>query len=481
MSYGLTSAGFNRKPFSVILQEVKDTLRSTFGESINLVPPSVLGTTATIYAEREALIWELAEGIYNSQFPDTATGVSLDNVVAINGITRQPAVRSVGEVFLFGSVGTTVDSGTQLSVQGNPQAVFETLASATLVAGQNAIQEVSFAASPASGNFRLVFGQEQTALIAWDANAADIKAALEALNSIDEVDVTGNFSAGFTIEFVGDDGLQPKTLLFVIDNTLEDAMTDPVPATTIHIQLGQSQATVDVRAIEFGPIVAAAGLLNVIDTPVAGLDRVLNAQDIIVGRNRETDLELRQRRLESFQISGSATVDAIVSRVRNVDQVTDMEGRPPHSFETIVQGGADQVIADEIFRAKAAGIKAWGSQFETVIDTQGISHQVGFSRPVDVDIYMVVNLTHNNLYPSDGDQLVQEALVNRGRQEFNISDDVIVIPTLIAALAQIPGILTADLLVGTAPAPTLSNNIPIAQAEVAAFDTSRVTVNSTPV
>jgi hypothetical protein len=144
----------------------------------------------------------------------------------------------------------------------------------------------------------------------------------------------------------------------------------------------------------------------------------------------------------------------------------------------VVQGGLDQDIWDKIWEVKAAGIFAYGSQIGTVIDSQGQSQTVAFSRPTSVPIYIDLTLTIDPVtFPANGVAAAQQALVTSGNA-LGIGADVVVSPYLICSLGAIPGILGVVLKIGTAPAPTLSNNIPIAPNEVSSFDTSRISVTT---
>jgi copper chaperone CopZ len=76
----------------------------------------------------------------------------------------------------------------------------------------NCTQTVVFDADATAGTFTLTLGAETTAGIAYDGNAAAVKAALEALTAITEVTVTLNTGAakagdaeGFTVAFTGAD------------------------------------------------------------------------------------------------------------------------------------------------------------------------------------------------------------------------------------------------------------------------------------
>lgn len=485
---GLTITGFQAKRLAEIKTEIEQRLRDELGASINLQPSSVFGTMVGIFAEREALLWQLAENVYNASYPDTAEGTSLDNVVAITGITRLAATKStLSALYLKGTIGTLVPAGTIVSVDGNPDATFVTDANVTLVAGADEVQDVTFSGTPTSGSFRLVYEDEQTGLIAWNDNAATVQSELNALNDLSGVTVSGSFAAGFTITFAGDDGKLPQPLLTTADNSLDDggAVTISVAETVA----GVPQGTASVTAENAGEVQALARTLTVIDTPVSGLDSVINLLDATEGRDTESDLELRIRRAASLQVAGAATLEAIRSALQNVadvtavtviendTDVTDGDGRPPHSFEAVVLGGANQNIADEIFKSKAAGITSFGSVTETVTDSQGISHSISFSRPTEVDIYVTINLTVNAEYPVDGDDLVEAALLAEGNS-LGIGENVIVSPDLLCAIDGIDGITNAVIFAGTSPAPSTQTPISIGVDEIAAFDSSRIVVNS---
>ena len=133
-------------------------------------------------------------------------------------------------------------------------------------------------------------------------------------------------------------------------------------------------------------------------------------------------------------------------------------------------------IAQTIWEAKPAGINTFGTTSFVITDSQGLNHTIYFSRPEELDIYMVVNLTVDGTYPSNGDTVVKEALVNY-INALGIGVSVVVIPKLISSIALIAGIDDAVILIGTSPGPTLSDNIVVAANQIASADTGRVTVN----
>lgn len=71
--------------------------------------------------------------------------------------------------------------------------------------GVNEQQTVTITGSPTGGTFTLTFGGQTTSAIAYNATAATVEAALEALSTIGQgnVQVTGSAGGPYTVEFVG--------------------------------------------------------------------------------------------------------------------------------------------------------------------------------------------------------------------------------------------------------------------------------------
>jgi uncharacterized phage protein gp47/JayE len=121
MAFGVTDSGFVIKRLVDILPEIKAAIwaATEWGSGANLEPDSPIGQLVGIFAEREALIWELAEAIYNAAYPQNAEGTALDNVCDIIGITRTPATYSTVELTLGGTPGTVITAGAVVSVEGS--------------------------------------------------------------------------------------------------------------------------------------------------------------------------------------------------------------------------------------------------------------------------------------------------------------------------------------------------------------------------
>jgi uncharacterized phage protein gp47/JayE len=296
------------------------------------------------------------------------------------------------------------------------------------------------------------------------------------------------------VEFDGDDGLQAQQLITLGANTLTAAAV-PVVVSIAPTQVGEPQALVDLEAVTAGPIDAPIGTLTVIDTPVSGLNRTINVEATVIGRNLESDVQLKARREETLAVGGNATIEAIRSKIKNLEGVadafvfendtlvTDIDGRPGKSYEAVVDGGDEDAIADVIWKSKPGGIRTYGQISRNVIDSQGVTRVIQFSRPTQVRIYTSLDLTVDvAAFPVNGALKVKELLLAWGAS-LGIGKDVIVYPQLVAQLASVPGILDVRVRIDTSPVsntpgdPALDDNIDIQPFEVASFADADTGVN----
>jgi uncharacterized phage protein gp47/JayE len=486
--FGITDEGFVTKRLEDIKIEIEDSLRNSLGNNINLLPQGVLGQIVGIFSERESLLWELMEAVYNSQYPDTASGATLDLVASITGITRLSASESIVVLKLYGDVGTVIPSGSEISRADNSNVVFETISSSVISSGIDEVKKITFSIIPDAGQFKLTFNGNETGALLFNATSVDVQSALNNLPDLSSVLVTGDFSTGFDITFTGTDGQKPQSDLTISENTLVLVVAPVAVVSSTSIDGAIPSSTVAAKAKEVGPIEAPSGTLSVIETPVTGWDSVENELDADLGRDEESDAELKIRRDLALQQAGAATVGAIfsqlssldgVSTVRifeNITEIYDLEGRPPKSYEAVIQGGDEDEIAATIWSTKPAGIQTFGDILKNILDSQGYPQQVSFSRPTGLTIYVTLNITAGLDFPANGASLASDAIVDYGKT-FEVGQDVITIPKLLCTVANIDGILDIEVLVGTSASPTLSDNIIVADNEIAEFDSSRILVN----
>lgn len=250
---------------------------------------------------------------------------------------------------------------------------------------------------------------------------------------------------------------------------------------------GGGTVAANLEAENTGALLAPAGTLTVIETPVAGWNTVTNAADAVPGAAVETDPALRAKRVLTLAKSGSATLAAIVAEVATVADVTTVigfendtagvvDGMPAHSIEILVQGGDQDAIATAIWESKAGGIQSHGTTTRTVVDAAGVSHSVKFTRPTEVEVYVGVGLSKDATYPVDGDAQVKAALVAYGLAHYVVGGDVYA-RTLIASVLSIAGVYNVpQMFIGIAPAPGTEATIVVGSRELAVLDTARITV-----
>lgn len=83
-------------------------------------------------------------------------------------------------------------------------------------------QKITFSKVPTVGSFVLYYGLEDTDSIAFSATAADIQTELREIPGLANVTVTGSFSSGFVVTFVG---VSSPALLEAVNNTLGATIT----------------------------------------------------------------------------------------------------------------------------------------------------------------------------------------------------------------------------------------------------------------
>ena len=479
---GLTDDGLEIKTLQEIRTELRASLRSALGSSINVAEDSVLGNFIDILSEQIALEWEALEDIYNAFYPDTANGTSLDNVVALTGIQRLDPTFSTATVTAFGTATTVIPAGSRIAVDGNPDIIFETDEEYTIASGTDEVQDITFSAVPASGDFTLVYDGDETNAIDYTDTNTTVQTELNSLAGLSSVTVTGDFTSGFTVTFTGSDGEQDQEALTVGTNTLQDSGPADVDITITETTKGVlAQIDMECTSDTAGAIEAAAGTITQILDTVSGWDTASNALDAETGTDTETDAALRLRRLQTLASPGLATQDAIRARVLELDDVeacvvysnrtnsTDSDGRPAKSFEVVVLGGTDDDIADKIWDSQPVGIESHGSTTVTITDSQGFEHDINFSRPTEIDIYIEVDIEINeDDYPSGGDDSIKDEIIDFADENFTIGDDVIT-TKLYEAVHNVDGVTEIDFRISTANT---------ALVQVLEFDADFVTSNA---
>lgn len=194
---------------------------------------------------------------------------------------------------------------------------------------------------------------------------------------------------------------------------------------------------------DFGAIEASIGTVTKQVTFVIGVLSVTNPAIATIGKNEETEPELRSRRNKSLENPSTSTVGAMFSALGNLTGVTDLAvyendqdttdvtlSMAPHSIWAIVEGGAVDDIIGTMAKNKTGGttIKGavTGTYTETLQKPNGstftIIHEMAFDRPTDVPIYVQLTATRKDpAVPVDIDAIKEQL---NGRV-FTISENVI--------------------------------------------------------
>jgi len=387
MAYGVTAAGFTRKTYAVIKEEILDGIEADISVEMRAAAEddaTAINKLVCITAEREAALWELAESVYNAMYPDTADGASLRGAVTLTGTVELPATSSTVTEVLKGTVGTTiaVNSIVATSTQGDQ---FKTTAAITLASTVCSHAYLDLLGAAAPGNYIVtVNGTAFTYVAGGGDTEATILAGLEVLIDAGAEPVTSDDTTGELV-ITGDTDAgtgQPTPFGVTVSANLQI------------VAVGNLQAMLSVAA---GPIVGLATTISAIVTATAGWTAAWNIAAAALGRNIETDAQLRERRSLSLANPGSGTVDALRAAILAVANVTaafvlsnrtdavDANLLPPHSFRALVLGGLDAAIAATIWAHCDAGDYIDGTGVvETITDSQGHQQTVRFNRPSEV-------------------------------------------------------------------------------------------------
>lgn len=107
----LTENGFQRLTFDEILTDKTGEAKILFGDDIDTSDTSTFGKILRLLCLDAAENQELAEQVYLSAFPASASGVSLDRLTPLVGITRNPATYAQQDITITGTAGTVVPMG----------------------------------------------------------------------------------------------------------------------------------------------------------------------------------------------------------------------------------------------------------------------------------------------------------------------------------------------------------------------------------
>lgn len=256
-----------------------------------------------------------------------------------------------------------------------------------------------------------------------------------------------------------------------------------------------ADGTVDVSVVcqTVGAITAQPGDINKIMTPTKGWISFVNTVAAIPGQPVEKDSQVRSRQANSTANPSQTLLEGTTGGIHSVSGVTryrvyendtnevNANGLPPHSITAVVEGGADEDIAEEIRIRKGIGGYTNGDVAIDVLDAYDQPITVRFYRPVYVPIYVTVNLKSKSGYTSSTTTDVKKAVANY-LNSLRIGDNLSLSSIWGAALSVIPNLASplfsiTSLTAGKSAEAQETTDIDILFNEVTSGDVANVIVN----
>lgn len=459
---GVTETGIEILRQNEVIEELKQQAQPIFQD---LVPPndtvdtsddSTIGRMIGLYSLPLADLWEALQQVYLAFDPNSATGVALDNVVQYGGLVRGTPSPSTVTLTVWGDPGTTIFQHSSIVrstlhsfrisrtivLNINDCIGFRVDFPSVIVPGT----EYGITANSPAGTITSTY----TAL-PGDTQQTVVNAVYTGLASYDFIQRT-NVGTGIRIEML---------------NVFSTMFAFPINSTITKVKA----RTEGVNEV-LGAIPTAANTINTISTPILGWDSVNNPFDATLGEDFETDEELRIRFRNSKFIRATNISDALYSALVAVPGVVNVaiydndtdnydidKDIPPHSFRTVVQGGLPYDIAKAIWTNKPLGIAAVGNTFETIQDSQGFNKNIYFDRPIEVPVYIEIDITPTQAFPEDGANQIRQAII-AWFSELSVGEDIIY-SRLYTPINSIPGFQVNSLYIGFTDPPTGTSNLVI--------------------
>jgi uncharacterized phage protein gp47/JayE len=477
---GLTSAGLNIKRVTDVRVDLRRKAVEFFndlvpeGEVLDTSSASTVGRLIGLVSPSEADLWESLLEVYLAFDPNSASGIALDNLVALSGIVRKGASSSTAQVLLTGSYNVTIPSGSLVSSSyTNVRFTIPT----EVVLDENGV--VGFVV-------RIQTVQDSTAYtVTYNDGTNSVDLTYTSSTSATAVEIVGGLAT-----IINDNYGSVLTATAVAD-TLEVASDDLVSENgyVLSANLFFTKVTKGrtISAAESGPLEQETGTIDTISTPIFGWDTVEQFQPAVIGSFRESDTELRNRFSLSKFVRGSNILDAMYSNLislngvqnvtiyENTTNVVDALGIPPHAFMVLIRGGLEQEITEVIWNNRPTGIPSFGNSFALIEDVFGNEKQVYFRRPAFVDVYVSVSLTTNFDFPADGVEQIRSALFEYIKSSSNVGDAV-VYSRLYTPLNSVVGHQVDALTVGFSSSPTGTSNLAFAFDEIAKLEIGNIEV-----
>lgn len=410
---GVTDNGWVAKSFQTLLDELSSEAKAEFGEDMPTTPDSVFGQLANIFTASTKDVWDLGQAVTDSQNRDTATGVYLDYLASLIGLSRRRQSSSTGSLMFTGSPSATIPA--QFPCQDQLKRFVLTDSELTLDRSNSYQATFSVKTVADSTEYTIVAeGIYYTYTSSSSATETEILDGLFLL--LDEATL-------FTTELVD------NTIVLTYGSVANALSTQ----NSNNLTLNSVGCLISATASDEGALEFEANTITTLGSSILTVSSVTNPFDFSLGVDEETDAELRIRMDEREQSTGTATKPSIEAALSEVDGVTyvlvvenitmeddETTGVPAKSYETFIQGGDNDEIAEVIWTTKPATGNTYGDVTEVVIDRNGDEQVVKFSRLYENYAWIRVTYSINDeeVFPSDGVSQMINVLVDKGNSMY---------------------------------------------------------------
>ncbi|WP_258248080.1 baseplate J/gp47 family protein [Aggregatibacter actinomycetemcomitans] len=251
-----------------------------------------------------------------------------------------------------------------------------------------------------------------------------------------------------------------------------------------NVQLDSNgSARADFRSEELGAFNLAKNTNLTIETVTLGLNAATTLENAEIGVEEETDQQLRERFFISRTKNAQNSADAIQSKIAalpDVKQVKvlenntkqrDKNGVEPHSLNVIVDGGADNQIAQVIYENKGAGVGLQGGT-ETTLTINNERRTLRFDRVVSVDVQVSMRcVRYEDFTEVDKDEIKRLLSI----QKFEIGQNLS-LSRLYSPINQVGGFWVKELKIGRKGQALKAENVIVQPRELARILASDITI-----
>ncbi len=472
----VTNNGFNIRRLPEIRESTRSTLETGLGTPISSSPSTIIGVLLSIFGSEVYALEALNQAGFNNLDKDKAEGVFLDKLVAYIGLSRLPASPASGQLKVWRSGVGTISSSVLFEDTNGVRYSAVNGVSHTLEACNEIL--VTPASTLDNTNYSVTLNG-----ITYEYTTTTSPTKSEIVTDIGtQISTTTDFTA-----VVEGDNLRVSA---------SDSDQNDLSVSYSRMQLLEIATFNFVESVSVGELFVTENTITSVVTANPSLLRSNNPLPFVDGREAETDEELRARHEISTQVASVATVPAITATLNNIPNVVganvvenrqivvDSEGRPPKSYECIVEGGNPNEIAQSIWETKPAGVELYGNIETIVVDFSGTQQVVKWSRPDPV--YVHVRITYSKYseedFPVNGEIEIAQSALEYG-QTLDLGNDVIPTRFIGGIYNSVSGISDLSIEVGTSASPSApepdswqSTPLPISQNQFASFAIGRISV-----